>query len=417
MVRISGVFAGILAVVIPLLGLLVARADGPKPLSEADLLKLIELQIREKAIIARVEKAGVDFKMDDAVIERLKKAGASEAVLAAVRKGKTAEQPESPTPQTRDKPELSFLIRGHTSPVLATAIGPDGKTLATGSEDKTIRLWDLTTRKRLALLRHTDPVRALAFSADGKTLAAGDGEGKITMWDVAEGKRTGASFDKNKELDKISYVAFAPDGKTLAALRGGPGAWSGREIGLWDVATGKVRFILNGHREGVNALAFAPDSKTLASASGDETVRLWDVATGKERDSLKGHDGEVTFVAYVPDGRHLASAGSKDKTVTIWDVNTGNVTATLEGHKDSVRFVGYTTDGKTLLSLCKDGTAICWDVAAKKQRTKFTYAKATGQFYPAEYGFARKGHFVAIGNMGEADVVVYDLSHYLKASE
>jgi WD40 repeat protein len=273
-----------LALAVGLLALAAAWAADPAPLSEADLLKLVELQISDPAVITRVEKAGVSFKVDDAVIERLKKAGASDAILASVRKTVVRVPPPPMPPSVKVVRPLT--IKGHTNSVHAVAFSPDGRVLATGSEDESIRIWDTATGEYKDRITHTDPVYCLTFSPDGKTLASGGADKAVTLWDVASG-------EKKKTLSNVSdqpvaWIRFAPDGQTLASF--------GVELTnpvIWNVNSGKKVADLVGHTRSVAALAFSPDGKTVATVSDDSTVRLWDPTTGKEKDSFRGHVGSV----------------------------------------------------------------------------------------------------------------------------
>jgi outer membrane protein assembly factor BamB len=203
-------------------------------------------------------------------------------------------------------------LTGHTSKVLSAAFSPDGKTLATGSADRTVRVWDLPDGKeRFVLKGHAEAVWCVAFSPDGNTVFSASADKTVKVWDVATGKERQSLTGHDEE---VLAVAISPDGKTLAT---GGADWTVR---LWDVATAKERAVLKGHRGSVYSLALTSDSKTLASGSGDQTVKLWDVATGKERTTLRGHRSGVTAIALSPDDRRLASAGMDD-AVRLWDLS------------------------------------------------------------------------------------------------
>ena len=241
----------------------------------------------------------------------------------------------------------------HDGAGMSVSFSPDGKTLASGFWDKTIRLWDVETGKEKSLLSgHTDRVWSVSFSPDGKTLASGYWNNPIRLWDVETGKE---KFQLSGHTNTVNSVSFSPDGKTLASGSGD------KTIRLWNVKTGKEKFQLSGHTNTVDSVSFSPDGKTLASGSGDNTICLWDVQTGKEKSQLPGHTAYVNSVSFSPDGKTLAS-GSGDKTIRLWDVETGKEKSLLPGHTSYVNSVSFSPDGKTLASGSDDNTIRLWDL-------------------------------------------------------
>ena len=224
--------------------------------------------------------------------------------------------------------DLITTLEGHADVVLSVAYSPDGKTLASGSEDNTIKLWDVATERIriLATLKgHTSSVTSVVYSPDGKTFASGYEDGVVKVWDVAKRKNI-ATPEGHK--DAVLSIAYSPDGETLASSS------RDRTIKLWDVATGSNITTLYGNTfDEFAAIAYSPDGEKLASGAGfifqgqykgKGTIKLWDVWTGQNIDTLEGgehhHTGRVTSIAYSPDGKTLAS-GSSDNTIKLWNVS------------------------------------------------------------------------------------------------
>jgi WD40 repeat protein len=191
----------------------------------------------------------------------------------------------------------------------------------------------------LQILSHLYSVNAVAFSPDGKLVASGSHDRTVRLWDAA----TGTERRVLKGHSNLVYaVAFSPNGKLVA---------SGSHdsiVRLWDAATGTERRALKGHSHWVYAVAFSPDGKLVASGSGDRTVRIWDAATGIERRVLKGHLDSVYAVAFSPDGKLVAS-GSLDNTVRLWDAVTGTEQCAF-GIDTTLRYFSFSSCGTYLIT-------------------------------------------------------------------
>ncbi|KAB0242961.1 protein kinase [Microcystis aeruginosa EAWAG127a] len=258
---------------------------------------------------------------------------------------------------------LEKTLTGHSDSVLSVAYSPDGRYLASGSGDNTIKIWEVATGKELRTLTgHSSGVYSVVYSPDGRYLASGGGDNTIKIWEVATGKQlrtlTGHS-------SRSLSVVYSPDSRYLAS------ASIDNSIKIWEVATGKELRTLTGHFSGVYSVVYSPDSRYLASASADNTIKIWEVATGKELRTLTGHSDSVWSVVYSPDGRYLASANA-DNTIKIWEVATGKQLRTLTGHSNSVPSVAYSPDGRYLASGSWDDTIKIWEVATGKQLRTLT---------------------------------------------
>jgi WD40 repeat protein/transcriptional regulator with XRE-family HTH domain len=246
---------------------------------------------------------------------------------------------------------------GHTAGLQAVRFSPNGKYLATGSDDKTVRLWDTATGQQLRVFSgHTDGVQSLTFTADGKYIFTTSRDKSARQWDTSTGQEV-RHFSGH--TDNVTNAVLSPDGKYLLTSSDDGTAR------LWDMITGETVRIFTNSDGSLSGLAISPDGKYVLAGGAGNTPRLWDLASGKEVRTFVGHTGYVNTLAFSPDGKQMVS-GSEDHSVRVWDVATGRPLGLFSGHKDVVRDVAFSPDGKYVLSGSQDETAQLWDVATQQ---------------------------------------------------
>ncbi len=307
----------------------------------------------------------------------------------------------------REKGQVRAVLKGHTTIVTSLAYSPDGKTLATGSLDRTVRLWEAATAKERAVLSgHSAVVLEVAFAPDGKTLASGAADGTVKLWDPGTGRPRG---ECKGHVDAIKSLAFTPDGREVvtASVDG--------TVKFWDPARAAGPRTIKDYGGAVRALAFSPDGATVTTVDQTGRLRVCDAATGRERlrgpdggklvrsacaalspdaktaaagtllgnvELLDGRTGKTTAglkcepgvaqaLAFSPDGRRLAAGiGELEKKgqVKVWDVATRKEVLTLEGPADEVAGVAFSPDGRWLAAGSKDRTLRVWDAVTGKEK-------------------------------------------------
>jgi WD40 repeat protein len=238
----------------------------------------------------------------------------------------------------------------HEGRVMAVVFSPDGRLVATASDDKTAGIWEVSSGKRLTSLEHEGKVKAVAFSPDGRLVATiGLFDKTAEIWEVSTGKRL-ASLEHGASM---TAVAFNPHVQLVATASD-----DGTAV-IWEVSTSK-RLANLSHKGGVNTVTFSPDGRLVATAGNDSTAVIWEVNSYKHVASLD-HANSMTAVVFSPDGRLVATAGRSDKTAEIWEVSTGKRLASL-GHE---RAVGFSPDGRLVATSRDDGTAKIWEVSTE----------------------------------------------------
>jgi WD40 repeat protein len=273
---------------------------------------------------------------------------------------------------------LGQPLTGHTSSVFVLSFSPDGQSIATGSADHTVRLWDLP---HSLLIGHTGGVGSTALSPDGRILASGSSDRTVRLWDLAHPRRpVPVGGPLTGHTRGVAGLDFSPDGRTVAS------AGADQTVRLWNVTDpAHPRSLgqpLLGHTRAVYGVWFSPDGRTVVSAGADQTVRLWNITTVlttgrtdhvssvvlRPGDQTPGfeHSGGVGAAAFSPDGRILA-AGSPDDAVRLWNLadpaRPTPLGQTLAEHTNFISSLNFSPDGQTLVSTSADHTVRLWNVA------------------------------------------------------
>jgi WD40 repeat protein/serine/threonine protein kinase len=262
--------------------------------------------------------------------------------------------------------EIRLGKLGDSAKIRGVVFSPDGELLAGSSAYGTITVWNVASGEEITTLSGHAPgqtgetkyngIVGVAFSPDGKLLATASDDLTAKIWDISSGKElfTLSGHDHAPvsipPFDGVIQVGFSPDGKRLVTA-GGDGT-----VKVWDTSQYTELFTLEAHPgSAVIDVTFSPDGAQLLTGSFDGPAKLWDVATGKELLTLSGHTGGVYGVAFTPDGTRLVT-GSEDATTKVWDAETGQILLTLTGHTLGILDIAISPDGKYLATASQDGS-------------------------------------------------------------
>ncbi|KAF9458229.1 WD40-repeat-containing domain protein [Collybia nuda] len=269
--------------------------------------------------------------------------------------------------------------------IRSVRFSPDGKLLATGAEDRKIRIWDIAKKRvRHVFDGHQQEIYSLDFSKDGRLIVSGSGDKTTRIWDMTDCSSRVFTINDSDALGTdagVTSVAISPNGRLVAA-----GSLD-TLVRIWDVSTGVLLERLRGHRDSVYSVAFTPDGRGLVSGSLDKTLKYWDLKglvnslanLGKNEASADpgispkkpgeksspctmdfvGHKDYVLSVAVSHDARWVVS-GSKDRCVQFWDSRTATLQFMLQGHKNSVISLDVNPAGGLLATGSGDSMARIW---------------------------------------------------------
>ncbi len=243
-------------------------------------------------------------------------------------------------------------LRGHTERVYPIAWSRNGQRIVSGSADKTVRVWNADgTGEPVVLRGHEDSVRGAAFSLDGRLVAGGSADKTVRIWNADGGSEP---VVLRGQSETVRAVSFSPDGNHVV---------SGSEDGtvrIWNTDGTGEPLVLRGHQGKVQGVSYSPDGQRIASGAGDGKVRVWNADGSGKVTELVGHDGWVHSVASSPDGKRIISA-SEDRTVRVWNADGTGEPRVLYGHDDTVEAAEFSADGSRILSTSRDDVLRVWN--------------------------------------------------------
>ena len=314
------------------------------------------------------------------------------------------------------------ILKGHEGYIACLAYSPDDKIIASGSNDQTVRLWDVKTGKHIRTLTgHQDNITFLSFSPDGSTLISVSRDMTINFWDITSGELKlpfaiqGVISDNIETKEKIKKTFFSPDQSILIT------AGESRTIHLWDSTTGELKQTFSENNEnkketdyiwGIEDVLFSPDGKSILSLVDDYQIRMWDIATGKRR-RFTGYTGYLTNACFSPDEKTLATANYPGG-IRIWDITTGKLKRTISNlnPRDNSHhiqydtyYIAFTPNREKVIISQDDGAISLWDTATKRLHALIGKKNSSKGTWPNDVLVSPNGETIASWNASKDGLI------------
>lgn len=348
--------------------------------------KAVIVKFQNQVPITTAAQSTIEPKMQSQITTPIAKTKAQTPNIQAVIPPQSTTIRKPPVIQNTRKLQI---LQGHTDRVISIAFSPDGTILASGSDDKTIKIWQLASlNQQPTTIMAPGKVKAVIFSPDGKILASGGDDKAIKLWDMSTGEEV---CTLEGHGGTIYSLAFSPDSKTLVS------GSQDKTIKLWSLDSCRELNTLRGHMDEVLSVSFSPNGEIITSGSGsnDQTIKVWYLNQSKFL-TLKEHSSSpasVDTISFSPDGKIIAS-GSQNKTIKLWEAQSGEEIYTLYGHTNDISAVAFSPNGKTLASGSYDNTIKFWQVDTGREFN--TFAENHGVVHCL--AFSPDGKILASGN-------------------